>query len=140
MASKLHHLPHPQLYKILEIERRLELYEAEIQNIIHSTQSKKPLLTLRCRPEEATRWLKQVPKHLDLYVSQIIPDNPEEATMQVLKELSIKLDSTNNTLKNTFIAEKMRWESGKSYLFELIAEVHDFCLHLKDSVMTLAEN
>jgi hypothetical protein len=132
--------PHPPLYKILEVERRLELYETEIQNIIHFTQNKKPLLTLRCLPEEATRWLKQVPKHLDLYISQIIPDNPEEATMQVLKELSIKLDSTHITLKQAFLAEKMRWDSGESYLFELIAEVREFCQRLKDSVMTLTKN
>jgi hypothetical protein len=36
---------------------------------------------------------------LALYLSQIIPDNPEEATMQVLKELSIKLGSTHVDLK-----------------------------------------
>ena len=132
--------PHPRIHKILAIGRRLELYETEIQNIIHSTQNKKPLLTLRCLPEEAARWLKQVPKHLDLYISQIIPDNPEEATMQVLKELSIKLDSTHITLKQAFLAEKMRWDSGESYLFELIAEVREFCQRLKDSVMTLTKN
>jgi hypothetical protein len=107
---------------------------------MNGAQNKKPLLTLRCRPEESIRWLKQVPKHLNLYVSRIIPDNPEEGTMRVLRELSIKLGSTHATLKNSFIAEKMRWESGKSYLFELIAEVRSFCLHLKDSVMTLAKN
>lgn len=132
--------PHPQLYKILEIERHLELYEAEIQNIIHSTHNKKPLLTLRCRPEEATKWLKQVPRHLKLYVSKLSPTSPDEETMRALQNLLTKLDSTHITLKNAFTAEKMRWESGKSYLFELITEVRGFCRHLKDSVMTLEKN
>ena len=129
--------PHPPLYKILEIQRHIELYEAEIQNIIHSTHNKKPLLTLRCRPEEATRWLKQVPRHLKHYVSKLSQPCPDEETMRALQNLLLKLDSTHITLKNAFTAEKMRWESGNSYLFELIAEVRGFCLHLKDSVMTL---
>jgi hypothetical protein len=132
--------PHPRIHKILAIGRRLELYETEIQNIIHSTQNKKPLLTLRCRPEEATRWLKQVPRHLKLYASQISPPCPDEDTMRILQNLSIKLDSTHITLKQAFLAEKMRWDSGESYLFELIAEVREFCQHLKDSVMTLEKN
>lgn len=133
-------LPHPPLYKILEIERHLELYEAEIQNIIHSTHNKKPLLTLRCRPEEATKWLKQVSRHLKLYVSKLSPTCPDEEAMRALQNLLTKLDSTHITLKNAFTAEKMRWESGKSYLFELIAEVRGFCRHLKNSVMTLEKN
>lgn len=123
--------PHPPLYKILEIERQLELYEAEIQNIIHSIHNKKMLLTLRCRPEEATKWLKQVPRHLKLYVSKLSPPCPDEETMRALQNLLTKLDSTHITLKNAFTAEKMRWEGGNSYLFELIAEVRGFCKYLK---------
>lgn len=130
MKTQLQITVNPSCYKVREIERKLEMFEHEVINIISSTLHKQPLSTLRCRPNEVNKWLKHIPIHLMGFISVIAPLNPDAETEKLLANLAYRSKSVRTTLKRTIVAEIFRWESGGSYLLELLKEGRSLCKHL----------
>lgn len=130
MKIKLRTTTNPPIYKIKEIERRLDMYKREVINIISSKLYKQPLMTLRCRPHEVNGWLKRIPAHLEGFMNVISPLAPNPEIEKMLNDLAYRCNSVRNTLKHSLIPEKIRWESRGSYLLDLLHEGRSLCEHL----------
>lgn len=87
-------------------------------------------MTLRCRPHEVNGWLKCIPAHLEGFMNVISPLAPNPEIEKMLNDLAYRCNSVRHTLKHGLIPEKIRWESGGSYLLDLLHEGRLLCKYL----------